>query len=415
MPSTDSSFSVEIVTTGTEILLGEIVDTNAAWIAQQLRDAGVNLYYKTTVGDNEARLRSVLQLGLSRSNVIIVTGGLGPTVDDITRQAIAGAVGRDLVMDDGALETLRTRFQRFGAQMTDNNRQQALLPAGAEMIPNPVGTAPGFIVEAEQGAIIAIPGVPREMKRLMTDSVLPYLAKKSGQPSVIRRRILRTIDIGESRLDDLLSKFMHESNPTMGLAAKTAQADVRITARAETESAAEAMIDEMAASIHELIGEYVYSTTPDESIESVVVQLLAAQQKTVSLLETNTLGRVRGRLEAVERGKDVVRYGVEVRQGELSQAIVDVLFIPGADTKDEDVLCVAHTLRNISDASLGLAIVGSYEADGGIYDAGDGQTWIGLVGEGAEEVRQLSYGSTEDFSTTRIGNQALTMLWRVLR
>ena len=153
--------SAEIVTTGTEILLGEIVDTNAAWIAQKLRDAGVNLYYKTTVGDNEDRLRDVLELGLSRSDVIIVTGGLGPTVDDITRQAIARAVHRELQVDLGALETLQERFARFGVTMTDNNRQQAMFPEGAEIIPNPVGTAPGIIVDTGGGTIIAVPGVPR--------------------------------------------------------------------------------------------------------------------------------------------------------------------------------------------------------------------------------------------------------------
>ena len=415
MSSNGESLSVEIVTTGTEILLGEIVDTNAAWIAQQLRDAGVNLYYKTTVGDNESRLRSILQLGLSRSDVIIVTGGLGPTVDDITRQAIAGAVGQELVLDEGALETLKARFSRFGVQMTENNVQQAMLPSGAELIPNPVGTAPGFVVETDAGAIIAIPGVPREMKRLMVDSVLPYLARKSGQPSVIRRRILRTIGIGESTLDDLLTDFMRESNPTVGLAAKTAQADVRITARAETEPAAEAMIDDMAASVNELIGDYVYSTTPDEPIESVVVKLLNERGQTLSLLETNTLGRVRSRLEEIEHGADVVRYAAQVREGELPQGISDVVFQPDSDTVASDVAKVAHSLREVSDATYALVILGSYDADGGIFDAGNGQTWIALVGEGLEDVRQLGYGSTEEFSVTRIGNQALNMLWRVIR
>ena len=187
-------------------MLGDIVDTNAAWIAQQLRDIGVNLYYKTTVGDNEPRLRGVLELGLSRSDVLIVTGGLGPTVDDITRDAIANATGCPLRPNAVALTQLEQRFAQFGSQMTANNKRQTLLPEGATLIENPVGTAPGFRVTSRRldegitGTVIALPGVPREMKRLMADTVLPWLQQenaKRGGGGVIRRRLLRTIGIGE--------------------------------------------------------------------------------------------------------------------------------------------------------------------------------------------------------------------------
>ncbi len=246
---TTQGLTTEIVTTGTEILLGDIVDTNAAWIAQQLREAGVNLYYKTTVGDNEARVRGVIELGMTRSNAIIVTGGLGPTVDDITRQAIAAATGRELILHEGALATLQARFARFGVQMTANNRQQALIPAGALLIENPVGTAPGFIVETERCAVIAVPGVPREMKHLMTESVLPYLRARAGGTGVIRRRILRTFGIGESTIDHLLGELMHGANPTVGLAAHTGQCDIRIAARAATSAETEALLDVIEAEI----------------------------------------------------------------------------------------------------------------------------------------------------------------------
>ncbi|MEZ4716259.1 MAG: CinA family nicotinamide mononucleotide deamidase-related protein [Caldilineaceae bacterium] len=230
VPAQSGGISTEIVTTGTEILLGEIVDTNAAWIAQQLRESGINLYYKTTVGDNEARVRAVIELALSRSDVILVTGGLGPTKDDITRQAIAAATGRALVLDEGALATLKARFARFGSHMTENNVQQAYIPEGATLIENPVGTAPGFIVENDRGTVIAMPGVPREMKVLMEQSILPYLRKRNGNVGVIRRRILRTIGIGESTIDHELTDLMQLANPTVGLAAHLGQVDVRLTA-----------------------------------------------------------------------------------------------------------------------------------------------------------------------------------------
>src|SRR5690606_37729704 len=230
-PAATPGLRAEIITTGTEILLGDIVDTNAAWMAQQLREAGINLYYKTTVGDNFGRVRGVLELGLRRSDVILVSGGLGPTADDITRDAIAAATGCPLVLHEGALETLKARFARFGSQMTENNLQQVMIPQGATLIENPVGTAPGFIVETAQGTVIALPGVPREMKHLMTETVLPYLRRRAGNTGIIRRRILRTIGIGESAIDHRLRDLMDSANPTVGLAAHTAQCDVRIAAR----------------------------------------------------------------------------------------------------------------------------------------------------------------------------------------
>ncbi|MEZ4657690.1 MAG: CinA family nicotinamide mononucleotide deamidase-related protein [Caldilineaceae bacterium] len=291
------NLSAEIVTTGTEILLGEIVDTNAAWMAQQLREAGVNLYYKTTVGDNEARVRGVIELGLSRSDVIIVSGGLGPTVDDITRQAIANATDCPLELHAGALQTLQERFARFGVTMTDNNRQQAYIPRGAIIIENPVGTAPGFIVENDQGrAVIAVPGVPREMKHLMTETVLPYLQTRLGQAAIIRRRVLHTIGIGESSIDHQIGDLMTAANPTVGLAAHTAQVDIRITARAAHAAEAEALIDQMEATVRQRVGPYIFSTVAEETIEMVVARGLQAHNTTIALLESNTAGQIASRL-----------------------------------------------------------------------------------------------------------------------
>jgi len=301
MSTENLGLAAEIITTGTEILLGEIVDTNAAWIAQQLREAGINLYYKTTVGDNEQRVCEVLSLSLSRSNVLIVTGGLGPTVDDITRQAIATVTDSPLYLDEGALATLKAQFARFGAKMTENNVQQAYIPTGATIIKNPVGTAPGFIAECEQGIVIALPGVPREMKHLMEETVLPYLRERNGNTGIIRRRVLRTIGIGESTLDSEISDLMESRNPTIGLAAHTGQADIRVTARAASAQEAEGLIDEMEAKIRERVGRYIYSTTAGETFVAVVAQLLQQQDATVAVVETNTAGTLAQQLaEAID-------------------------------------------------------------------------------------------------------------------
>ncbi|MDQ7035948.1 MAG: competence/damage-inducible protein A, partial [Anaerolineae bacterium] len=166
--------NAEIVAIGTEILLGEITDTNSVYIARKFRDVGINLYYMTSVGDNEQRIANALTLALSRADVVITCGGLGPTVDDITRQAVALATDRKLEFHQNLLDEIAARFEQFNAKMTDNNRRQAFLPAGAMTINNPVGTAPSFIVEVEKKAIISLPGVPREMKFLLNERIIPY-------------------------------------------------------------------------------------------------------------------------------------------------------------------------------------------------------------------------------------------------
>ena len=411
-----SGISAEIVTSGTEILLGDIVDTNAAWIAQQLRDTGVNLYYKTTVGDNESRLRGVLELGMSRSDVIIVTGGLGPTADDITRQAIAIATKCPLRLHEDALRTLQERFVRFGATMTDNNRQQAMIPEGATLIENPVGTAPGFIVETAACAVIALPGVPREMKRLMTDTVLPYLSAKTGA-NVIRRRILRTIGIGESTIDSLLGDLMHSANPTIGTAAHLGQCDVRIAARGATADEVEAMLNQMESTVRAHIGKYVYSTIPGESYDTVVARHLAERGATVALLESNTGGAVANRLTTTAAPGELVTAAYTTSTGDLPSTLSDLL--DAADSagnlvSQPTVEGAAQALLRCSSASFALAILGTSGTDEGVYERRSGETWLALATGKTVSSARIPFGGVEEFTATRIGNQALIMIDRAL-
>lgn len=411
-----SGISAEIVTSGTEILLGDIVDTNAAWIAQQLRDTGVNLYYKTTVGDNESRLRGVLELGMSRSDVIIVTGGLGPTADDITRQAIANATKCPLRLHEDALRTLQERFVRFGATMTDNNRQQAMIPEGATLIENPVGTAPGFIVETAACAVIALPGVPREMKRLMTDTVLPYLSAKTGA-NVIRRRILRTIGIGESTIDSLLGDLMHSANPTIGTAAHLGQCDVRIAARGATADEVEAMLNQMESTVRAHIGKYVYSTIPGESYDTVVARHLAERGATVALLESNTGGAVANRLTTTAAPGELVTAAYTTSTGDLPSTLSDLL--DAADSagnlvSQPTVEGAAQALLRCSSASFALAILGTSGTDEGVYERRSGETWLALATGKTVSSARIPFGGVEEFTATRIGNQALIMIDRAL-
>ena len=291
----------EIVMTGSELLLGEIVDTNASMIARMLRNIGLDLYYKTTVGDNETRITQVLNIALDRSPVVITSGGLGPTVDDVTRQAVANATGRRLVYSTELEAQIAARFRSFGRPMADNNKRQAYIPEGALPLPNPVGTAPCFLSEdtAGRGFIISLPGVPRELEYMMTHIVIPLLVERMGGAKIIKARILRTCAVGESNVDRGIGDLMTERNPTVGLSAHAGQTDVRITAKADTETEADALIALMETRLRERLGVAIYGVDK-ETVPEVVGRLLLEKGWKLGVIDTLTGGQL-GR-ELVEAG-----------------------------------------------------------------------------------------------------------------
>jgi nicotinamide-nucleotide amidase len=285
----EDSLHAEIVTTGTELLLGVITDTNSTYIARQFRDIGLNLYFITSAGDNEERVSQVIDAALNRSDVVITTGGLGPTVDDVTREAVARATGRQLVLDEGLVASIEAFFASRGYTMSDNNRRQARIPQGAIPLENPVGTAPCFIVEAPRGVVISLPGVPREMKYLIEHAVLPYLRKKFDLNQIIKSRTLKTCGIGESSLDARIADLEESSNPTIGLAAHPGQSDIRITAKANSKAEADVMLDEMEARVRERVNDVIFGVD-DDRLESVVIDLLREHSLTIAAAEANTSG-----------------------------------------------------------------------------------------------------------------------------
>jgi len=285
----------EIITIGTELLLGEIVDTNSHYIARTLRDAGVDLYRTHTVGDNVERIAEVVREALARAEIVITTGGLGPTVDDPTREAIALAVGRSLEFRPDLWEQIVERFSRYGKMPTENNRRQAYVPQGSLALENPVGTAPSFIVETEDGVVISLPGVPREMEHLLEHAVLPYLRERYDLRGVIRARVLHTAGVGESQIDEIIADLEQMSNPTVGLAAHPAQVDVRITAKADSLEAAEAMIAAVEAQLRERLGDWVYGADED-TLEGVVLDALAVRGWRLTAVEGGLGGALLQRL-----------------------------------------------------------------------------------------------------------------------
>jgi nicotinamide-nucleotide amidase len=353
----------EIVMIGTELLLGEIVDTNANKLAVMLKEIGLDLYYKTTVGDNEERITDVLNIALDRSEVVITSGGLGPTVDDITRQAVANATQRKLVYSQELEQQIAARFRSFGRKMADNNKRQAYIPADALPLPNPVGTAPCFLSEdvAGRGCIISLPGVPRELEYMMKNTVVPLLIERMGGTKVMQVRILRTCAVGESNVDRAIGDLMTSDNPTVGLAAHAGQTDVRIAAKADTQAEADALIEPMEAKLRERLGIAIYGTGK-ETVPEVVGRLLADRKLQLGVIDTLTAGQLVRELTEAGYGNLI---STDLQPAGVAEARLAVGTDVLVDLADEDKLTLAARLaRNVAPASgVGLAWLGPFADD----------------------------------------------------
>jgi nicotinamide-nucleotide amidase len=352
--------SAEIITIGTEILLGEIIDTNARHIARWLRDAGIDLYRKTSVGDNARRIAQAVQQAMERCDIIITTGGLGPTVDDPTREAVALAFGVPTEFRAELWDQIQARFERFGRQPTENNRRQAYVPQGALAVENPVGTAPAFIMETEKQAIIALPGVPREMEYLLEHAVLPYLSQRFKLASVIKARVLHTAGVGESQIDDLIGDLETLSNPTVGLAAHSGQVDVRITAKASSEVEADELIRGIEMDVRNRLGNWIYGAD-QETLEEMALRALKKQGWTLAVVEAGIGGDLLQRLASKAydpntqtgssfRGGEVLtdlptpeelaHFVATYRQSRQVEVCLGVAVYPGSEKRDVHIILI---------------------------------------------------------------------------
>ena len=281
--------SAEIITIGTEILLGEIVDTNTRYLARNLRGLGVDLYRTITIGDNEERIASAIRESMERADIVITTGGLGPTIDDPTREAVAKAAGVETEFREDLWEQVVETIARYGRKPSENQKRQAYVPKGALGIRNPVGTAPCFIVETERNAVVSLPGVPNEMEHVLHESIIPYLQKRFNLNEVIKVRVLHCSGLGEGMIDEKIADLEMLSNPTVGLAAHTGVVDVRIAAKAKSESEANAMIAEIESQVRERLGAVVFGADEDK-LEEVVLDLIARRGWTLTAIESGLDG-----------------------------------------------------------------------------------------------------------------------------
>ncbi|MFP6598431.1 MAG: CinA family nicotinamide mononucleotide deamidase-related protein [Candidatus Hydrogenedentota bacterium] len=282
----------EILMIGTELLLGQIDDTNATYMGQTLADNGINLFQKTTVGDNRERIVDALNLALDRSDVVLCSGGLGPTEDDLTRECVAQVVDAPLEYHEEIFGLITAMFARYNIQLTENNKKQALVPKGGTVIDNPNGTAPGLMVECDRGMIFCMPGVPRELKPMLEDSIIPTLRDRFELDSLIHYRVLHICGIGESRIDDIIGDLMTDlENPKVGVLASPAKVRVRISAKANSKSEANALIDPVDAEIRSRFPNLIMGTD-DDTVEGVVNELLLDRGWTLAVVETTSGGSI---------------------------------------------------------------------------------------------------------------------------
>src|SRR3989440_4347659 len=277
----------EIISCGTELLLGHITDTNATFLAQSLSALGTDLYFVSQVGDNQGRIVETLQRAWERSDLIIMTGGLGPTEDDLARESISALLGEKMQVDPILENELRNYFSNRRIRMPERNVKQATLIPSAKVLPNPVGTAPGWWVEKDGHIIVAMPGVPREMYRMWEQEVIPRLKPYTG--GLIFTRILRVSGLGESAVEERLDGLIHSTNPTLATYAKSDAIDVRITAKAETSEEAERQVAEMEVQVRQILRHHIFGTGKD-TLQSVVGALLQARQQSLAVMESITGG-----------------------------------------------------------------------------------------------------------------------------
>ena len=356
----------EIVAVGTELLLGQIVDTNSSWMGERLALAGIDSHFQVKVGDNRARIVDTIRHALSRSDAVILCGGLGPTQDDITREAIAEVMGVALVRDDAMGEKIRRGFEARGRRFTENNLRQADRPEGASFIPEMPGTAPGLLCpvgergsKAEQ-VIYAVPGVPFEMRQMVEGTILPDLRRRAGVAAVIRSRVLKSWGESESRLAELLAGRIEAldrtGNPTIAFQASGIEGlKIRITAKAEDAAAAEALIAGEEARVRAIVGDAIFATD-EQTMESVVLDLLRGRGLSLAVAESLTGGLVGARLSAVPGASDVFRGAVVSYASEVK---FDLLGVPEGPVVSTDAAkAMAMGARERLGADVGIATTG---------------------------------------------------------
>ncbi|MEA4816292.1 MAG: competence/damage-inducible protein A [Lachnospiraceae bacterium] len=379
----------EIIAVGTEILLGEIVNTNAQYISAELASLGIEVYYQSVVGDNPERLENTIFTSFEHSDLVITTGGLGPTVDDLTKETGAKYFGKELVLDERALGRIEKFFARMGRVMTDNNKKQAYVPEGSIVLYNDNGTAPGIIIEDNGKILIMLPGPPREVYPMFEKYIRPYLEKKQEYTFV--SRVLKVAEVGESTMETLVRDIIDaQTNPTIAPYAKPTGSLLRITAKAKSEEAANRMIDPVAKSIYERLGESIYAEN-ETTMEEVIVKLLTEKNMTIAIAESCTGGMVASELISVPGVSKVLKEALVTYSNESKMSRLGVkketLEKYGA-VSPETAYEMAEGVAKTAGTDVGLSVTGIAGPDGGTEEKPVGLVYFGIYINGETKTKE---------------------------
>jgi competence/damage-inducible protein CinA-like protein len=410
------TLTAEIIAIGSELLAPDRTDTNSLWLTEQLNRLGIEVKLKTIVGDDDARLEEAIKDATRRSKVVITTGGLGPTEDDITRKVTARALGRRLLLDENLLAEIRQRFQSFGVAMPERNSRQAMVIEEAEVLPNPNGTAPGMFIDHNGTAIALLPGPPREMRPMFENHVAQRLASRAGSQKVVRR-MLRVAGMGESAVDERIAPvYSKYENPQTTILFNQSEIEIHLTARGRTEAEAEALLDRLSEQIEERLGNAVFAFA-GETMEQVVGLKLSVGRYTLAVAESCTGGLLAQRLTEVPGSSKYFIEGVVTYSNDAKTRALDVepiLLLEHGAVSAPVAEAMAEGIRKRADTDFGLAITGIAGPGGGSEEKPVGLVYIALASESGTEHRKLSIPGDRHLVRWRASQAALDLLRRRL-
>ncbi|WP_312030848.1 MULTISPECIES: competence/damage-inducible protein A [Bacillaceae] len=413
-----TNVKAEIIAVGTELLLGQIANTNAQWLSNQLASLGINVYQHGVVGDNLNRVQEAFEQAQKRSDIIIVTGGLGPTEDDLTREAFQLMTELELVEHKPSMDKIQSFFEKNNTTMTPNNRRQARVFKGSQVLFNRKGMAPGMIVSHESTTWVFLPGVPREMKGLFTEEVFPYLQKLTGNTEVIKSLVLKFLGIGESELEHRLSHLIQaQKNPTIAPLAQNTGVVIRLTAKEETEERAERLLEESKRQILHEVGDYFYGIN-DETIEENIISLLKEKKMKIASAESLTGGMFSNRLISVSGASNVCRGGIVCYDTNVKQDVLGVSkeTIQNKGTVSEEcALEMAEQVSSKLDADIGISFTGVAGPDE-VEGKSVGTVYIALTtSNGEKKVEKFIFSGDRNAIRRRATLKGLEIVFHFLK
>lgn len=410
--------SVELLAVGTELLLGQLIDTNTPHIAAQLAACGIDVYAAHAVGDNRARIALAVKSALERADGVVTTGGLGPTVDDLTKEAVCDALDVGVEMHEASLQRMRELFTGFRREMRENNRKQAQLPCGAHVLFNAEGSAPGFVAFDARGKFVAcMPGVPSEMKPMLANELLPFLRQRYDLHGGIVTRILHTIGLAESEIDYRIGDLFRASeNPKIAILAHGGRCDVKLMAKASTAEAAQALIADLQPRLEELLAENIYGYD-DQTLPGAILVALEAGGFSVATTESCTGGRIAAQLTGVAGSSRSYLGGIVAYDNAVKIAQVSVpeetLQTYGA-VSEQTARAMAYGVRRTLHADVGIATTGIAGPDGGTPEKPVGLVWLAVATPDGAIVRQVRYSGDRATVQARATTAALGLAWEML-